>query len=55
MIEKDFSPFLDERVIDKKPFYMYKDRLVSLTIAVQSYYSKLADHISNDMEQSNIK
>ena len=45
MIESDFSQFTDETKIDKKPFYMFKDKCVSLTEAVKQYYQKLAEHI----------
>ena len=49
-IESDLSRYADDSVIDKKDFYLFKDKLVSLTAATANYYVKLGEHIEKDVD-----
>jgi ariadne-1 len=55
VVEADLSVYADEECFDKKPFYHFKDKAVSLTEAVKKYYSQLNEHIEKDSDQSLIK
>jgi hypothetical protein len=41
-IESDIHRFCDMQVVDRKPFYLFKDKLVSLIVATRTYYTKLS-------------
>ena len=45
-MEIDHSEFLDIEVVDKTPFYKYKDNLIGKMNALQKQYSSFSNEIS---------
>jgi ariadne-1 len=48
-LEQDFEPFLNEEQLDKKPFYIYKDSLVTRYEVTRQFYENLLDALQTGL------
>ena len=50
MVEKPLDPYLDPNIIDRSPFYLFRDKMISFYEATKKYYRSLIAGIEADTE-----
>jgi hypothetical protein len=54
MVEKPLDPYLDEHVLDRSPFFVFKSQLISFFEATKKYYKALVEGTESDVSQASV-